>query len=1143
MKNFTIPYLFFTAIFLLLTSQQLNAQCTTTDLTITMSGTNEYCGNSNGTVTSVVTGGTAPYTYIWNNGAMTADLTGVPAGSYQLLVTDAEGCIATATTSTGGGTCDVNVDFQSGIAFDPIAEPGWQNVTVQGTDPWIYRDFGGDVFAHIQGYQAASAQLETWLISPPIDLTSQKVLNFETETAFWAHDGLDVFISTNYIGDVATATWTNLNPTLAGSTNTNYERVASGDVNLPVGTAGFIAFRYIGDNTANTSTYRIDNITICEPTNTVVLENINVTLDMTLSPTDEECGTLNGAASVSITNGVAPFAFAWNNGGDTNPLQGIAAGDYIVTVTDANGCTGTGMVTVGASNTNCADLCGQIEMALTASMDESCSNGMGSISIESLGGAAPYTYQWNNGMSGSSISGLSAGTYAVTVTDANGCVDEGMNIGDCDVLTDFQDGVAFDPVMETGWTNVAVQGVETWIYRDFNGDVFAHMQSFQSTSAHNETWLVSPSIDLSTQKILNFETETAFWGHDGLTVWFSNDFSGDVTTATWSQLNPRLAGMNESNYERIFSGDVYLPTGGTGYVGFEYRGNPVDSTSTYRIDNVLICSPASFTIGNTIEEITISETVQNETCGNASGEIAVTASGGDGNYSYSWNTGGMMSTLQNVSAGDYTVIVTDGNGCSAEKTITVGNTVNEIMISETIQQASCGNASGEIAVTASGGDGNYSYSWNTGGMMSVLQNLMAGDYIVIVTDGNGCSAEKTITVGNQDGPTAQIAQQSNPTCNGGSDGAVDIAVTGGTSPYTFLWEDGTMTSNLANLTGGTYICTVTDVNMCSSSITAMIIEPAEISIVPLSLTDVTCNGGNDGAIVVDVIGGTGDYTFAWDNGADTKDLMGIEAGSYVLVVTDANGCTGSSATFNINESDALSAEYMTMTNVSCNGAADGSVEVAASGGIMPYAYAWSNQETTAGISGLSVGMYDVTVTDANGCTLVLPETTISEPDVLELIVDDIQTAGDTDNGAISITVTGGVGSYTYTWSNGGMTEDISNLAEGEYTVTVTDGNDCTLVEAIYVPMAISVEDLETVSDFSLFPNPTSDIIRIQMELNNHTDVVINIYNTQGQLLKQKEFSSTTAVNSELNVDSWPAGIYWMEIKLPEGFFTERFVVE
>ncbi len=163
--------------------------------------------------------------------------------------------------------------------------------------------------------------------------------------------------------------------------------------------------------------------------------------------------------------------------------------------------------------------------------------------------------------------------------------------GDCDVEEDFSGGTTFDPINETGWTNVAVAGTEPWVYRDFDNDFFAHKQGYQSDDPNIESWLVTPAIDLSTAKVLNFESETAFWAHDGLSVWFSNDFNGNVENATWNQLSANLAGENNANYERVNSGNINLPVGGTGYVAFKYVGDNTTNTSTYRIDNIFVCKP------------------------------------------------------------------------------------------------------------------------------------------------------------------------------------------------------------------------------------------------------------------------------------------------------------------------------------------------------------------------------------------------------------------------------------------------------------------------------------------------------------------------------------------------------------------------
>ncbi len=163
--------------------------------------------------------------------------------------------------------------------------------------------------------------------------------------------------------------------------------------------------------------------------------------------------------------------------------------------------------------------------------------------------------------------------------------------GDCIVEEDFTGGVQYDPINEIGWSNVAVVGTEQWVYDEFSGDSFARMQSYQASSAANEAWLISPSLDLTTQMVFSFESELAFYEHDGLSIWFSSDYAGDVENANWSQLSANLPGSSNSNYERVNSGDINLPVGGNGVVAFKYEGTSSANTTTFRVDNIFVCEP------------------------------------------------------------------------------------------------------------------------------------------------------------------------------------------------------------------------------------------------------------------------------------------------------------------------------------------------------------------------------------------------------------------------------------------------------------------------------------------------------------------------------------------------------------------------
>jgi hypothetical protein len=171
---------------------------------------------------------------------------------------------------------------------------------------------------------------------------------------------------------------------------------------------------------------------------------------------------------------------------------------------------------------------------------------------------------------------------------------DGGNPMTCQVDENFQGGTDFDPVQPTGWTNTAEVGTEQWIYKSFSGDVFAEMRSYQAVSPENVAWLVTPAIDLSTEQIMTFESEMAFWAHDGLTVWIANDFAGDVTDATWVPVTATLAGQANANYEAVPSGDINLYdyfTSGTAHVAFRYEGTSAANTTTYRIDDLRICEP------------------------------------------------------------------------------------------------------------------------------------------------------------------------------------------------------------------------------------------------------------------------------------------------------------------------------------------------------------------------------------------------------------------------------------------------------------------------------------------------------------------------------------------------------------------------
>jgi hypothetical protein len=286
-------------------------------------------------------------------------------------------------------------------------------------------------------------------------------------------------------------------------------------------------------------------------------------------------------------------------------------------------------------------------------------------------------------------------------------------------------------------------------------------------------------------------------------------------------------------------------------------------------------------------------------------------------------------------------------------------------------------------------------------------------------------------------------QPSNNACSGDSRGAISLTVTGGTEPYTYVWSNtpASTTPYLSYLAAGTYTVTVTDFNGCTKTASYTITSPAALQLNAVA-TNVSCNKGVNGTVDLSVNGGTSPFTYQWSNGVTTQDLSSVGSGTYTVYVADANNCT-STANYLVTEPSALAVSVVKQ-DVLCHGDASGSVDITVSGGTTGYTYLWSNNATTADLSTVGLGDYSVTVTDARGCTVVGGLYSITEPLLLNVdaVLTNVSCNGDS-TGSINITPFGGVTPYTYVWSNGPVTQDISSLMAGTYTVTVKDANNCT----------------------------------------------------------------------------------------------------
>ncbi|NLN72647.1 MAG: T9SS type B sorting domain-containing protein [Bacteroidales bacterium] len=372
-------------------------------------------------------------------------------------------------------------------------------------------------------------------------------------------------------------------------------------------------------------------------------------------------------------------------------------------------------------------------------------------------------------------------------------------------------------------------------------------------------------------------------------------------------------------------------------------------------------------------------------------------------------------------------------------------------------------------------NGSYSYAWTTpasvpnpGNVNSFTSNV-EGNYSVTVTSINGCTSSATANFAYPELLDAYFTKE-DVSCNGGSDGSIDITVEGGTPNYSFQWSDGATTEDRQGLTNGNYSLTVTDAIGCTVSLIVPITQAPAISISG-NINNVSCFGGGNGSISATVSGGnSGGYNYSWNNGQTTAIISNLEQGTYILTVTDTKACT-QTASYTVTQPNQIQISGTT-NSPNCFEGNDGSVNITVNGGTPEYSYSWSNSATSQNLNNVQAGVYTITVSDANSCTKTA-SFEINNPDQMLINSTVIPETCDNDNGAISIVVNGGTPDYTYAWSsntNNATVPNISNLNNDTYSVTVSDANGCVKDTTFHVeritPPEIVITDVvnETCSD-------------------------------------------------------------------------------
>ena len=539
-----------------------------------------------------------------------------------------------------------------------------------------------------------------------------------------------------------------------------------------------------------------------------------------------------------------------------------------------------------------------------------------------------------------------------------------------------------------------------------------------------------------------------------------------------------------SGSEIVPAGTTYTWTNPTIFPAGSITGSSAQSTAQTTISQNLInttispatvtytvtplsgaCIGVNFSVVVTVNPaISPNVTSTNSSCfGANSGAIQTNITGGipfspGAPYTISW-TGpnaftSSATSISNLAPGDYTLSITDAGGCPINKTYTITEPKDIAITTDLEKDITCFNdANGEIKIILSGGTLNYKISWTRNGTAYAstedLSNLSPGTYVVTVSDANNCGPKTaTFTITEPPILAVNLVNKTNILCFGDATGAINVNVTGGTptlSGYVFDWSGpNSFKSSDQNPTGlfaGIYNLVVTDNSGCFKTLTVTLTQPTAITITATT-TPIICYGGNDASITLVVTGGVAPYSIAWSNLGSGTFQNNLSAGDYFITVTDANNCV---QTLNVNIPEApIFTVNPVVKNISCFGLNNGSIALNFIGGIAPIKLTWSDGAVTGTTrNNLKPGSYTVTIIDSKPCTIVRTFI-ILEPQQLVLSAN-LTNALDCNNantGAINLLVSGGSTPFTYAWSNGATTEDLSNIPAGNYLVTVTDANGC-----------------------------------------------------------------------------------------------------
>lgn len=1031
-------------------------------LALNITATDSHCSVCDGGTTASVQGGIGTPAIVWTDASNNAvgsgpTLTGLCAGLYTATATDQNGC------------------------------------TVQGQV--IVQDANGEVLTVVDGHvdcaTACNGEVSvSYTCSTPDCITSwytpggtllatgTNVLSGLCAGPYIVHvvngDGcLRVDTAEVLPTQVFTIAWTATPATCHGDCNGTADVTVSGgagDYSYAWSTAGLPDTNQVSGLCAGDHTVVITDAAGCDTTVTITVPGPGpIALNITSTP--PTCASnCDGSILVNASGSNGGFSIVWAgpppSGANSNPATGLCAGNWTATITDILGCDTTVII----------PLADPVPLVAAASSTPStCGLCSGTATALPTGGHPGYTFSWSLGGSvvstDSIATGLCAGIYTLTVTDANGCSAQTiLPLGD-------QDG----EVLSTTDDHVTCP-------TDCDGEVSVAFTC--NTPNCSTAWYTAGGVPLG--QTTNTATGLCAGqylvqvtnGGGCISFAYAEVFAPDPIVANATLIEPRCDGD--------CNGSIVLnPSGGTGssYLFDWSPGDPPgDGTNTVTglcagtwsvtiTDAVGCTATETFTLDAPLP-VTATTTVVPLTCAGAcDASITVNASGGAGDFTYAWTpgdpTGDGTATVTGLCADTWSVTITDLLGCDTEVSVTITEPDPLVTDLTTTDNACFGDCSGTASLTISGGVPAYAISWLNAAGDTLAQStnsiggLCAGTYSVHIADANGCARILPFTIDQGDQLDVALVFHGE-SCNGPCDGNATLT-SSDPDAYTFNWSHGPTGAGLntvSALCAGDYTVLVTDAAGCDTTFSFTIAPFAPFAVAPV-VDQVTCHGACDGAIALHPSGGTSGTvgsTFSWSppppvSIGDTV-VSGLCPQVWTVTITDVAGCSDQFS-FTITEPDAITISLDAITDASCGSSADGAISVTLAGGTGNLAPSWSGPgsftSTDEDISGLQPGDHILTVTDDSNCSVTMTFTVGTLNDLEAHAGADITQCSGT---ALLLDGSTSVNADTYTWTDlagrplgQGAQLTLTDLPAGTHSIILQVANGaCTDADTVVVQL-------------------------------------------------------------------------------------------